>query len=235
MLDYPRPAADRGAVDMGWLQSRHSFSFGSYYDPAHMGWSVLRVINDDEVAPGAGFGTHGHRDMEIISYVLEGALEHRDSMGHSSILRAGEVQRMTAGTGVQHSEFNASRTDPVKFLQIWVMPERSGLQPSYEQKPFARQPGLQALVTRDGREGSLKIHQDMQLLQLELEPGEQRDLAQPERWGYLHVLQGQAELHQRSLGQADAVGWRETSSATVKAGPEGLQALVFDLPAGAHG
>lgn len=237
MLDYQRPAADRGAVDMGWLHSRHSFSFGSYHDPKHMGWSVLRVINDDEVAPGAGFGTHGHRDMEIISYVLEGALEHRDSMGHSSTLRAGEVQRMTAGTGVQHSEFNASTTDPVKFLQIWVLPERTGLEPGYEQKPFAARQGLQALVTPDGRDGSLKIHQDMSVLQLELVAGEQWDLARPGRWGYLHVLQGQALLNDQPMTAADASGWREASSVTVRAGGQGLRALVFDLPPAitAHG
>lgn len=232
MLNYQRPATDRGVVDMGWLHSRHSFSFGSYYDPAHMGWSVLRVINDDEVAPGAGFGTHGHSDMEIISYVLEGALEHRDSMGHRSTLRAGEVQRMTAGTGVRHSEFNASTTEPVKFLQIWVLPERLGLTPSYEQRLFAPRPGLQALVTADGREGSLKIHQDMSLSRLELAPGEQCELAQPGRWGYMHVLQGHAQLNDQGLNPADALGWRDATSLTVKADTEGLRALVFDLPPG---
>src|SRR5262245_19874399 len=157
-----RKAQDRGRADFGWLDSRHSFSFGHYHDPAHMGFGPLRVINDDRVAPGGGFPTHPHADMEIISYVLEGALEHKDSLGTGSAIRPGDVQRMSAGSGVRHSEFNASKTEPVHFLQIWVIPEKNGIEPSYEQKAFSaaeKRGKLRLVGSRDGRDGSVTIHQ----------------------------------------------------------------------------
>ena len=159
-----RPAAERGVADLGWLASRHSFSFGHYHDPAHMGFCSLRVINDDRVQPGQGFGTHPHRDMEIISIVVEGALEHKDSLGTGSIIRPGEVQRMSAGTGVMHSEFNPSQSDEVHFLQIWIEPERNGLPPSYEQRAFPfgdLRNNWKLVASRDGRHDSLTVHQDV--------------------------------------------------------------------------
>ena len=158
-----RRANERGRASFGWLDSRHTFSFGEYYDPKHMGFGPLRVINDDRVRAGAGFGTHGHRDMEILSYVLEGALEHKDSLGTGSVIRPGDVQRMSAGTGIQHSEFNPDRGNPVHFLQIWIEPERDGLAPSYEEKHFAdgeRRNQLRLIASREARDGSLRIHQD---------------------------------------------------------------------------
>ncbi|MGL5079522.1 MAG: pirin family protein, partial [Waterburya sp.] len=161
-----RPQAERGSANFGWLDSRHTFSFGNYYDPQHMGFASLRVINEDKVVPGEGFGTHGHQDMEIISYVLAGELEHRDSMGNGSVIRPGNVQRMSAGTGVRHSEFNGSTTEPVHFLQIWIMPEQKGIEPSYEEKNFApteKQGKLRLVGSRDGRDNSVTIHQDVDL------------------------------------------------------------------------
>ena len=159
-MNYTRAANARGSVDFGWLQSQHTFSFGSYQDPAHMGVSVLRVINEDRVAPGAGFDTHGHRDMEIISYVRSGAIRHEDSMGHQFVLPAGEVQVMSAGSGVTHSEFNASNTEPLHFLQIWIEPNRLGTAPRYEQRQITQNGALTPLVTGDGRDGSLTMQQD---------------------------------------------------------------------------
>ena len=170
-----RPAQARGAVNVGWLDSRHTFSFGEYYDPSHMGFATLRVINEDKVIPGKGFPTHGHRDMEIITYVLAGALEHKDSIGTGSIIRPGDVQRMSAGTGIRHSEFNASSTEPVHFLQIWMLPDQTGIEPSYEQKTFAeaeRRGNLRLVGSRDGRDGSITIHQNVDLYATVLEEGE---------------------------------------------------------------
>ena len=161
-----RRAEERGRANLGWLDSRHSFSFGHYYDPEHMGFGPLRVINDDRVAPGGGFPTHPHGDMEIVSYVLEGGLAHKDSLGTGSVIRPGDVQRMSAGSGIRHSEFNASKTEPVHFLQIWIVPERQGLEPGYEQKTFSaeeKRGKLRLVGSRDGREGSVTIHQDVDL------------------------------------------------------------------------
>src|SRR5215469_12462187 len=161
-----RPANQRGRTAIDWLDSRHTFSFGDYYDPAHMAFRSLRVINDDRVAPGGGFGRHPHRNMEIVTYVLEGALEHRDSLGTGSVIRAGDVQRMTAGTGIYHSEFNPSDAEPVHFLQIWLLPEELNLRPGYEQRAAAELAGggpLRLLASRDGRDGSVTVHQDVDL------------------------------------------------------------------------
>ena len=158
-----RRGNERGAVDFGWLKSRHTFSFGSYYDPAHMGVSALRVINDDRVDAGAGFDTHSHRDMEIISYVKRGVIEHRDSMGNTRQLPPGEFQLMSAGSGITHSEYNASSSEPLEFLQIWIQPEVTGIEPGYQQKAFVREPGLQLIASSDARGQSLKLHQDAAL------------------------------------------------------------------------
>src|SRR5262249_15816589 len=202
-----RKATDRGHFDHGWLDTYHTFSFGDYYDPAHTGFRSLRVINDDRVRPGQGFGMHGHRDMEIVTYVLEGALEHRDSLGNGSVLRPGELQHMTAGTGVRHSEFNPSPTEPVHLYQIWLLPERRGLEPSYEQRPFAdSQPrGRRRLVASpDGADGSLTIRQDSRLYLSTLQGGETVTHAlRPGRHAWLQVLRGRATLNGQSLNAGD--------------------------------
>ncbi|MEJ2258146.1 MAG: pirin family protein, partial [Woeseiaceae bacterium] len=193
-----RAANERGKASFGWLDSRHTFSFGHYYDPQFMGFGPLRVINEDRVRPGEGFATHGHRDMEIISYVLDGALEHKDSLGTGSIIRPGDVQRMTAGTGVHHSEYNASATDPVHFLQIWILPERDGLEPGYEQKAFPAEEKLGRLRlvgSRDGRDGSVTIHQDVDLYAALLGAGDEIAHRFAEgRYGWLQVARGSVRL-----------------------------------------
>jgi redox-sensitive bicupin YhaK (pirin superfamily) len=194
-----RPAEERGVANFGWLDSRHTFSFGHYYDPRHMGIGALRVINDDRVAPGGGFDTHSHQDMEIISYVLEGAMEHQDSIGTGSVIRPGDVQRMTAGTGIAHSEFNHSRTEPVHFLQIWIVPERKGLAPGYEQKTFPleeRHGKARLVASRDGRDGSLTVHQDIDLYTSVLEAGDEVAIVlRPERSAWVQVARGAALVH----------------------------------------
>ena len=236
---YLRNAAERGGASFGWLDSKHSFSFGHYHDPKHMGFSALRVINDDTVKPGAGFDTHGHRDMEIISYVLKGAIEHKDSMGNSFVVPAGEVQRMSAGTGLTHSEFNHSKTEELKFLQIWIMPDEKGIKPGYEQKVIEQTSVLTPLVTPKGENGSLSIHQDASMYRLELEPGETFDFDARERPGYLHVIEGAAGFKSNEEGKAksgavevtsgDGIGvYQERFSLTAK--EEMLVALWFDLP-----
>ncbi len=229
-----RRAEERGLADLGWLNSRHTFSFGDYYDPRFMGFGSLRVINEDRVQPGKGFATHGHSDMEIISYVLDGALEHRDSIGNGSIIRPGDVQRMTAGTGVRHSEFNASRSDPVHFLQIWVLPERDGLEPGYEQKAFSeddKRGRLRLLGSRNGRESSVTIHQDVDLYAALLRDGEHvaHQLANG-RKGWVQVAQGSAMLNDQPLGAGDGVAIHGPATLTLSAAAH-AEVLVFDMAA----
>ncbi|MHB1402508.1 MAG: pirin family protein [Thiobacillus sp.] len=228
-----RPSNARGHANHGWLDSYHTFSFANYYDPEHMGVSNLRVINDDTVMPGQGFGTHGHQDMEIVSYVLDGALEHKDSMGTGSVIRPGDIQRMSAGTGVRHSEYNPSATEPVHFLQIWLTPNRSGVQPGYEQKHFAlddRRGRLVLLVSPDGRDGSLSAHQDGLLYGTLLEAGEsvEHPLAAGRR-AYVHVARGQVAVNGTPLGSGDGATLDDVDHVHL----EGLghaEVLLFDLP-----
>lgn len=228
-----RHAAERGHTQNDWLDSYHSFSFGEYYDPRHMGVSILRVINDDTVIPGKGFGTHGHRDMEIVSYVLSGALAHRDSMGNESLIRPGDVQRMSAGTGVQHSEYNPSAEEPVHFLQIWLQPNRQGVAPGYAQKHFPaeeRRGRLRLLVSPDGRDGSIGAHQDGLLYGTLLEAGEsvKYELG-PGRRGYVHVARGSVVVNGQALRVGD--GARIENEATIAIeGIAGAEVLLFDLP-----
>lgn len=228
-----RKAEERGVARFGWLDSRHSFSFGHYYDPAHMGFRALRVINEDRVAPGAGFETHGHRDMEIISYVLDGALAHRDSLGSGSVIRPGDVQRMTAGTGIRHSEFNASKSEPVRFLQIWILPERQGLAPGYEQKTFPaseKRGRLRLVASRDGREGSVTLHQAVDLYAALSEPGTalSHRLA-PGRHAWLQVARGAVTLNGEPLRQGDGAAVSGETELTIAAAEEDSEILLFDL------
>ncbi len=227
-----RPADERGLANLGWLDSRHTFSFGHYYDPQFMGHGPLRVINEDRVKPGQGFGTHGHSDMEIISYVLDGALEHKDSLGTGSIIRPGDVQRMSAGTGVRHSEFNASDSDPVHFLQIWIIPEKDGIEPSYEQKTYSdeeKRGRLRLVGSRDGRDGSVTIHQDVDLYasllasddEVAYELGEGRN-------GWLQVARGSVRLDDNELSAGDGVALRGARSLTLK-GVDDAEILLFDM------
>ena len=229
-----RKADARGRAQFGWLDSRHSFSFGQYHDPAYMGFGPLRVINDDRVAPGAGFDTHSHRDMEIISYVLDGAMEHKDSIGTGSVIRPGDVQRMSAGTGILHSEFNHSASDPVHFLQIWVLPERAGLAPGYEQKTFtdAEKRGRLRLVgSRDGRNGSVTIHQAVDLYAGLFDAGERTrfDLADG-RIGWIHVARGSVDINGETLSAGDGAAVREPGLIEIE-GRRDAEVLVFDMAA----
>jgi redox-sensitive bicupin YhaK (pirin superfamily) len=227
-----RRAAARGREDHGWLDTRHTFSFAEYYDPAHMGFRALRVINEDRVAPGAGFPPHGHRDMEIVSYVLAGALQHRDSLGTGSVIRPGDVQRMTAGTGVTHSEFNASRDEPVHFLQIWILPRRRGLEPGYEQKAFPEDEKRNAwrlLASEDGRDGSVTIHQDVRLLVTLLDAGrEVRHALAPGRHAWLQVARGRVTLDGVALEAGDGAAVSEARELVLTATAD-AEALLFDL------
>jgi hypothetical protein len=226
-----RPARERGHADHGWLDTWHTFSFADYHDPAHMGFRALRVINDDVVAPGQGFGTHPHRDMEIVTYVLEGALEHKDSMGNGSVIRPGDVQRMSAGTGVFHSEFNASRRDRVHLRQIWLLPARRGLTPGYEQKhvPAEEKRGRWRLIgAQDGRDGAVTIHQDVDLWASILTPGEALSFQlRPGRHAWLHVARGRVKLGERELGPGDGVA--SDGEALRLTGVEEAELLLFDL------
>ena len=228
-MQYIRTSASRGQVNLGWLQSKHSFSFGHYYDQQHMGLSVLRVINDDVVAPGQGFGTHGHQDMEIISYVIDGALEHKDSMGNIHVVPAGDVQRMSAGSGVTHSEYNSSDKDSVNFLQIWIKPQSNGIKPGYEQLTIEQRGQLTPLVTPKGADGSLSMHQDASIYQLVLNQNEQITLVTGERLGYLHLVAGSIVVDGQSFEAGDAFAVESGKEITVKAG-DVLKALWFDLP-----
>jgi redox-sensitive bicupin YhaK (pirin superfamily) len=228
-----RRSDDRGRTDLGWLDSRHTFSFGDYHDPSHMGYRCLRVINDDRVEPGKGFGTHGHRDMEIVSYVLHGALEHKDSMGTGSIIRPGDVQRMSAGTGVLHSEFNPSRTEKVRFLQIWILPERQGIEPGYEQRAFPeaqRQGRLLLAASSDGRDGSVTIHQDAQMYLGLLGPGETAShTLRPGRHAWVQIATGTVALEGQTLGEGDGAAVSGQPAVTLAA-DAAAEVLLFDLP-----
>ncbi len=229
----PRPAAERGFADHGWLQARHSFSFADYYDPAEMGWGVLRVINEDRVAPGMGFGRHGHRDMEIVTYILSGALEHKDSLGNGDIIRRGEVQRMTAGKGILHSEFNPSQDEETHLLQIWIEPAARGTPASYEQQalPVEEMRGRWRLVASpDGADGSTTIGQDARLWATVLASGEALDyrLAAP-RIGYVQVVRGQLTLNGQNLASGDGARIADESELNFLAQAES-EFLLFDLP-----
>ena len=227
-----RHADDRGLANFGWLNSRHTFSFGHYYDPQFMGFGPLRVINEDRVQPGKGFDTHGHSNMEIISYVLDGALEHKDSMGTGSVIRPGDVQRMSAGTGVRHSEFNASDTELVHFLQIWILPEKDGLQPSYEQKSFSdeeKRGRLRLVGSRDGREGSTTIHQDVDLYAALLDGGDtvSHEIAEG-RKGWVQIATGSALLNGAPLAAGDGVAVDGAQTITLS-GESRAEVLLFDM------
>jgi len=228
-----RKAADRGQSKLDWLDSRHTFSFADYFDPAHVAFSKVRVINDDRVAPGRGFGTHGHRDMEIVSYVVEGAIEHKDSLGTGSTIRPGDVQRMTAGTGVRHSEFNPSATDPLHFLQIWILPRAEGLTPSYEQKsfPLAERRGRWRLVASpDGREGSVTVHQDVLLFAGCFEKSERASLSLAKgRKAWVQVVRGSISVNGTRLEEGDGAAVVEEQALAFSDGAA-AELLAFDLP-----
>ena len=226
-----RPADARGRTQVSWLDSRHTFSFGEYYDPEHMAFRALRVINDDHVAPGAGFDTHPHRDMEIVTYVLDGALQHRDSLGNGSVIRPGEVQRMSAGTGIRHSEFNASRQEPVHLLQIWFLPAERGTEPSYEQRPLPDgvRGALTLIASPDGRDGSVTVHQDLGMYAAQLEPGSTVTHAlAPGRHAWVHLARGRGQLNQRPLVAGDGAAVSDERTLTFRS-EEPSELLVFDL------
>jgi redox-sensitive bicupin YhaK (pirin superfamily) len=227
-----RPARDRGHADHGWLNSWHSFSFANYYDPKHVQFRALRVINDDTVEPGGGFGTHSHRDMEIVSYVLDGSLAHKDSMGKGSIIRPGNVQRMSAGTGVQHSEFNPSQTEKVHFLQIWFIPNAVGINPSYEEKYFGdaeKRGRLRLIASPDGTDGSVTIHSDAKMFAVLLDAGEQVEhpLAQ-DSYVYVHVARGDVALNDTPLQSGDGAMLAGGERVVLSQG-RNAEVLVFEL------
>lgn len=227
-----RKAEERGHFDFGWLNTYHSFSFGEYYDPNHMGFRDLRVLNEDRVQPGKGFPTHPHRDMEILTYVLEGALQHRDSMGNGSVIRPGEVQRMSAGTGVTHSEYNASGEELVHFLQIWVLPRESGLPPGYEQKDFAaeRKKGHWLLIASpDGHQGSVTVHQDVHVYSAWIPPNEELFFqVKPDRHVWLQVARGEVLLQDQLLKAGDGAALSQVPSVDLR-GKRDAEVLLFDL------
>jgi redox-sensitive bicupin YhaK (pirin superfamily) len=228
-----RRSNERGHADHGWLQSMHSFSFADYYDPAHMGFGPLRVINEDRVAPGSGFGTHGHRDMEIISYVLDGELAHRDSMGNGSVIRPGDVQRMSAGTGVRHSEYNHAQDRTTHFLQIWIEPNETGIPPSYEEKRYSdadKQDRLLLIASPDGADGSVRIHQDARLYAARLAEGKTLGaMLGTGRLGYLHLIRGSATVNGERLEGGDAARIHEETTLEIRAASDS-ELLLFDLP-----
>jgi len=227
-----RPARERGHAEHGWLDTRHTFSFADYYDPAHLGFRTLRVINEDRVQPAQGFPTHPHRDMEILTYVLEGALEHRDSLGNGSVIRSGDVQRMSAGTGVLHSEFNAARDAAVHFLQIWIIPEKRGLAPGYEQKTFdpsERQDRLRLVASRQGSDNSVTVHQDVRLYAGLLAAGASVVLSlAPHRHAWVQVARGRVRLNGIDLEAGDGAAVSDETSLTVE-GRDPAEILLFDL------
>jgi len=227
-----RRAGDRFHTNIDWLDSWHTFSFGDHYDPGQMGFRALRVINDDTVQPGQGFGTHPHRDMEILTYVLEGALAHRDSTGGGGVIRPGDVQRMSAGTGVAHSESNASQDEPVHFLQIWIVPERRGVEPGYEQTSFPtkeRSGKLRLLASREGREGSVKVHQDASVYGTVLGKGERvSHQLQPGRHAWVQVARGAIDLNGERLTAGDGAAVSDERTLALQ-GVDGAEVLLFDL------
>jgi quercetin 2,3-dioxygenase len=227
-----RKAEERGHANHGWLDSYHTFSFASYYDPAHMGFRSLRVINQDRVQGGMGFGTHPHKDMEIISYVLEGALEHKDSMGNGSVIQAGEVQRLTAGTGITHSEFNHSKTDRAHFLQIWLLPSQENLEPGYEQKHYSaaeKRDRLLLIASSDGRDGSVTVNQDISLYATVLSNGAQVSHAvEPGRHAWVQVAQGKALLNGQTIREGDGIAISQAGDLNL-VGVDNAEVLVFDL------
>ena len=232
MTTQIRRGSERGHAQHGWLDSFHSFSFADYHDPEHMGFGPLRVINEDRVQPGMGFGTHGHRDMEIISYVLSGGLAHKDSMGNGSVIRPGDVQRMSAGTGVHHSEFNASREEPVHFLQIWIEPAKRGIAPGYEEKRFdaeSKRGRLRLVASPDGAEGSVTIHQDARLYAALLDGSESVEFAQkPGRRTYVHVVRGEADVNGERLSHGDAMKLEGAQRVRISEARD-AEILLFDL------
>ena len=228
-----RPAAERGGFDFGWLDTKHTFSFGEFHDPDWSGFSVLRVLNEDRVLPGQGFGTHGHRDMEILTWVLEGAIEHKDSLGNGEVLRPGEIQRMSAGTGIRHSEFNPSADSALHFLQIWIVPARPGIPPSYEQKvvdPALLEGIFGVVASPDGRGGSVRIQQDATLSIARLKAGREATIALGEgRAGWVQVARGATELAGHELTAGDGVAVRGETRLSFRASADS-EILVFDLP-----
>ncbi len=226
-------ASDRGHANHGWLDTHYTFSFADYYDPRHMGFRVLRVMNEDRVAPGRGFGTHGHRDMEIVTYVLSGALEHKDSMGNGEVLRPGEFQRMSAGSGIRHSEFNPSPSEPVHLYQIWLLPQSEGIQPSYEQKMFPdaeKQGQLRLVASPDGALGSLRIHQDARIYLTLLDPGQSvRHSLAANRHAYVQVLRGRVKIGGGTLSASDGVAVSDEPGVTIE-GEQAAEVMLFDLP-----
>jgi redox-sensitive bicupin YhaK (pirin superfamily) len=227
-----RRSDDRGRTKLNWLDSRHTFSFGDYYDPQHMGFGVLRVINEDRVEPGKGFGTHSHQEMEIVTWVLEGALAHKDSTGTSSVIRPGEAQRMSAGTGISHSEYNASQTEPVHFLQIWIVPDQAGLAPGYEQRtiPLDRSRGRPVLVaSKEGRDQSVTVHQDVDIWAVRCAPGAQASFhLNPGRRAWVHVARGGAACNGALLRAGDGAGVTQEEILGFNALEE-AEIILFDM------
>lgn len=228
-----RKAQDRGGANFGWLQAKHSFSFGSYYDPDNMGFSKLRVINDDKVSPGTGFGMHGHKDMEIITFVTSGLIEHKDSMGNVELLPQGEFQLMSAGKGVQHSEYNGSQSEDLTLLQIWIEPNEFGGQPGYQQKDFGANAGVTAIATPSGEDGTLRIKQDARLSQVILLPNERVELMVDDtRKYYIHQAQGEMQVNERGLQHGDGAKIQQESHLLLEnRSTQKALALLFDLPA----
>ncbi len=231
MINIRRNEA-RGTANFGWLNAKHSFSFGSYHDPRHMGFGPLRVINEDRIRPGAGFDSHGHQDMEIITYVIDGALEHRDSLGSGSVIRPGDVQCMTAGTGIRHSEFNRSKDDPLHLMQIWIVPERAGLTPGYEEKNFpveSRRGQLRLVASRDGRDGALTIHQDTDLYAAVLAPGETvTQVVGAGRKAWVQIVGGGVDLNGEFLDEGDGAAIEDIDALTIAA-IDDSEVLLFDM------